>query len=142
MVAPRYLLDTNALSEPVRPHPNPALVRQLEAHRTEIATAATVWHELLFGLERLPPSRKKDAIGSYLDDLRSSVMPVLTYDKRAAEWHARERAKLEKVGHTVPFRDSQIASVAAVHGLTLVTANVSDFELLSGLEVENWMVCS
>ncbi len=140
MVAPKYLLDTNVLSEPVRPRPNPALVRKLEAHRAEVATAATVWHELFFGLERLPPSRKKDTIASYLNDLRSSVMPVLAYDERAAEWHARERARLDKAGRTVPFRDSQIAAVAAAHSLTMVTANVSDFESLSGIAIENWMV--
>ncbi len=139
MVAPRYLVDTNVLSEPTRPRPDPELVRQLEAHRAEIATAATVWHELLYGLEKLPPSRKKDAIGSYLEDLRSSAMPVLAYDERAAEWHARERARLEKAGRSVPFRDSQIAAVARVHDLVLVTANVADFKPLAGLEIENWM---
>ncbi len=140
MVAPKYLLDTNVLSEPVRPRPSPALVRKLEAHRAEVATAATVWHELLFGLERLPPSRKRDTIAGYLNDLRSSVMPVLAYDERAAEWHARERARLEKAGRSPSFRDSQIAAVAAAHGLTMVTANVSDFESLSGIAIENWMV--
>lgn len=139
MVAPRYLLDTNALSEPARPRPNQALVERLEVHRAEIATAATVWHELIFGLEKLPPSRKRTAIGSYLDDLRSSVMPVLAYDEEAAEWHARERARLELAGRPVSFRDSQIAAVAVVHGLTLVTANVSHFEPLADLEIENWM---
>lgn len=139
MVALKYLLDTNVLSEPVRPRPNPALVKKWEAHRPEIATAATVWHELIYGLERLPPSRRKTAIGSYLDDLRSSVMPVLVYDEQAAEWHARERARLESQGSPVSFRDSQIAAVAAIHGLILVTANVSHFEPLSGLEIENWM---
>jgi tRNA(fMet)-specific endonuclease VapC len=133
------LLDTNALSEPARPRPNQALVERLEVHRAEIATAATVWHELIFGLEKLPPSRKRTAIGSYLDDLRSSVMPVLAYDEEAAEWHARERARLELAGRPVSFRDSQIAAVAVVHGLTLVTANVSHFEPLADLEIENWM---
>ena len=139
MVALRYLVDTNVLSEPTRPRPSPELVRRLEAHRGEIATAATVWHELFYGLERLPPSRKREAIESYLDDLRASVMPVLVYDEQAAEWHARERARLDKVGRTVPFRDSQIAAVAVVHDLVLVTANVSDFEHLSGIKIENWM---
>lgn len=139
MVAPKYLLDTNALSEPARPRPNPTLVERLEAHRAEIATAAPVWHELIYGLERLPPSRKRTAIGSYLDDLRRSIMPILAYDEEAAEWHARERARLESVGRSVSFRDSQIAAVAVVHGLIIVTANVSDFRPLAGLEIENWM---
>ncbi len=139
MVAPRYLVDTNVLSEPTRPRPSPELIRRMEASRGRIATAATVWHELFYGLEKLPPSRKREAIRTYLDDLRTSAVPILAYDEQAAQWHASERARLEKVGLTVPFRDSQIAAVAKVHDLILVTANVSDFEQLAGIEIENWM---
>ena len=140
MVGPRYLVDTNVLSEPTRPRPSPELLRRMEACRGRIATAATVWHELCYGLEKLPPSRKREAIRSYLGDLRTADMPILAYDEEAARWHATERARLERAGLTVPFRDSQIAAVAKVNDLILVTANVSDFESLAGIEIENWMV--
>ena len=140
MVAPKYLLDTNILSEPIRPLPSPDLVRRMKAHRGEIATAATVWHELFYGLSKLPPSRKREAIQSYLDDLKTSAMPILAYDEEAAQWQAVERARLGKIGRPVPFRDAQIAAVAKVHDLVLVTANVSDFKPLEGIEIENWMV--
>ena len=137
---PRYLLDTNAVSEPLRPRPNTHLVDRWKTHRDEIAVSATVWHELVYGLEKLPPSRKKEAIRDYLADLQVSSMPILAYDEVAAEWHARERARLEGLGRSIPFRDSQIGAVARTHDLVLVTANVADFEALQDLEIENWLL--
>lgn len=136
----RYLLDTNIVSEPIRPRPNPELMRRWQLHAEEVAVATTVWHELVYGLRRMPESKKKRVVERYLEDLRGSTLCILDYDVRAAEWHAVERARLEKIGRPLPFRDSQIGAVARVHGLILVTANVGDFEPLEGLEIENWLL--
>ena len=65
----KYLLDTNVLSEPLKPEPNRKVMAMLERHQSEIATAAPVWHELLFGCLRLPLSRKRDMIVTYLQDV-------------------------------------------------------------------------
>ncbi len=65
-------------------------------------------------------------------------MIILPYDERAALWHAKERARLVSEGYMPSFVDGQIASIANVNDLILVTRNVSDFELFSGLEIENW----
>jgi tRNA(fMet)-specific endonuclease VapC len=65
-------------------------------------------------------------------------MPALAYDARAAEWHARERVRLEAAGRPMPYADGQIAAIAMVNGLTLVTANVRDFRRVDGLRVEDW----
>lgn len=138
MVAARYLLDTNVLSEPLRPRPDARVVRRLGVHENAIATASVVAHELLFGWAKLPASKRKRAIGIYLDDLLASALEVLPYDQDAARWHAHERARLERLGRPVSYRDSQIAAVARVNGLTLVTANVGDFSPLSGLTIEDW----
>lgn len=138
MVAARYLLDTNVLSEPLRPRPDPQVVHRLTVHENVISTAAMVAHELLFGWAKLPASKKKRAIEAYLDDLLASALEVLPYDHDAARWHAHERARLERLGRPVSYRDSQIAAVARVNGLILVTANVGDFSPLSGLTIEDW----
>jgi predicted nucleic acid-binding protein len=42
------------------------VLAKLREHREEVATAAPVWNELLFGCARLPPSRKREALESYL----------------------------------------------------------------------------
>jgi len=64
--------------------------------------------------------------------------PILPYDEAAATWHGKERARLEALGRPAPFVDGQIAAIAHVHGLVLVTANDRDFGRFKGVTVENW----
>ncbi|MBW6455873.1 MAG: type II toxin-antitoxin system VapC family toxin, partial [Trueperaceae bacterium] len=135
MVRPRYLLDTNVPSEPVRLEPDAAVVEKLLEHGGELATASVVWHELAFAFSLLRLSRKRSAIERYLDEVVSTALPILPYDAAAAEWHAEQRARLSQGGLTPSFADGQIAAVAAVHDLILVTNNVQDF---ADLRVERW----
>lgn len=134
----RYLVDTNVLSEPIRKSPDEAVVTKLREHGEELATATVVWHEMNFGVWLLVPSRKRIAIERYLTEVIAAAVPVLPYDVAAAEWHGKERARLSKAGFTPSFADGQIAAVAAVNDLTLVTDNLRDFERFDGLRVERW----
>lgn len=134
----KYLLDTNVLSEPLLQRPNVDVVRNLEEHRGTLATASTVWHEMLFGCYRLPPSARRAAIQKYLDEVIRSSVPILPYNAGAARWHAAERARLTGIGRTPPFADGQIAAVAKTNDLILVTSNVSDYEEFENLRVEDW----
>jgi tRNA(fMet)-specific endonuclease VapC len=138
MVSLRYLLDTEAVSEPARPRPHPGFLRKLRAHADHAAIAATTWHEALFGLRRLPAGRRRDEIERYLFDLVAASFPILPYDAAAAEWHAVERARLGGQGVTLPSADGEIAAVAKVNDLTLVTSNTRHFSGLTGLSVESW----
>ncbi len=137
-MSPRYLLDTNAVSEPIRPHPDQRLVEWMRTHQDELAIASPVWHELLFGCYRLPPSRRRGSLERYLTDVVRSAMPILPYDAAAAEWHSHERVRLVAVGKTPPFVDGQIAAIARTNDLTLVTANVADYVNFSDLRIEDW----
>ena len=134
----KYLLDTNIVSECVKTIPNASVLHKIEKHEHEIVTAAPVWHELQYGCRRLPRSRKRKIIESFLNDVVRENMLILPYDDRAAEWHARERARLSSKGKMPPFVDGQIAAIAKVNGLVLVTRNVQDYEPFSGLKTENW----
>jgi tRNA(fMet)-specific endonuclease VapC len=135
----KYLLDTNVLSEPLRPVPNVGVTRRLKKHRDQVATAAPVWHELVYGLSLLGPSRRRTAIKEYLESVIEPTLTILPYDSAAAKWHGQERARLQKDGRTPPFTDGLIAAVAVVHGLVLVTDNVVDYESFDGLRIENWI---
>jgi tRNA(fMet)-specific endonuclease VapC len=64
--------------------------------------------------------------------------PVLPYDKMAAQWHARECARLEALGRPAPYVDGQIAAIAQVNGLILVTVNPKDFSRYKEMEVQDW----
>ncbi len=138
MAALKYLLDTNILSEPTRAIPDKGVLVRLKKAGDQAATSAINWHELHHGLALLPPSRKQSAIAAYLDVLRQAQLPILPYSDEAAEWHANERARLTTKGMTPPFADGQIAAIAYVNGLTLVSRNVSDFKHFSGLKIQNW----
>jgi tRNA(fMet)-specific endonuclease VapC len=137
-VSLRFLLDTNTLSEPTRPSPNPQILSRLEEHDGELGIAAPSWHELLFGCERLPRSRRRQQLEDYLSSVVPDSFPVLPYDRAAAAWHAAERARLQAIGQTPPFLDGQIAAVAWVNDLVLVTSNGSDFAGFEGLRIVDW----
>lgn len=113
-------------------------MRHLRDHEGEMAIPALVWHELRFGCARLARSRRRAAIERYLEDVVSASFPVLEYDWRAADWHALERARLVAAGRTPPFVDGQIAAIARINDLILVTSNASDFRQFKGLRVRCW----
>jgi tRNA(fMet)-specific endonuclease VapC len=133
----RVLLDTNALAEAIRPAPNPGFLRRLRANEAKVALASVTLHEALYGVERLPDGKRKEVLREYMRNVIAR-MPVLPYDAAAADWHARERVRLEVSGLVVPYADGQIAAIAVVNGLTLVTANLRDFRSIEGLRVEDW----
>ena len=135
----RYLLDTNTLSHAFRSSPDSAVVRRLRESEGAVATASPVWHELRYGYGRMPPSSRKDALERFLSEVVLRNIPILDYDRPAAEWHAAQRVRLGP-GIPAPFVDGQVAAIAFVNGLTLVTENVTNFRHFEHLEVENWIV--
>ena len=121
----------------LRPAPIASVVERLAASLDDCATAALVLHELEYGVARLPISRRKSTLTRYLSDVVARI-PVFPYDAEAARWHARERARLEKRGTPAPFVDGQIAAIAAVHRLVVVTRNTGDFTVFEGIDVADW----
>lgn len=114
------------------------MLARIEAHEGELATCAIVWHELQYGAARLPASRKRRAIETYLDEAVRAALPILPYDEASAAWHARERARLGRRGRPPAAADGQIAAIAHLNELVLVTSNVRDFRCFEGLSVQDW----
>ena len=140
----RYLLDTNIISEPARPEPHAAVVNRLDAHSGEVALPAPTWHELVYGVRRMPDGKRRQYLADYFAEVVRPSMPIIPYDHDSAHWHGEARADLEAQGRTQPFVDGQIAAVAATRSLILVTRNTSDFEayeaLTGDLHIENWFL--
>jgi tRNA(fMet)-specific endonuclease VapC len=134
----RYLLDTNIISEPLRPEPHPLVLENLRLHQEELAISAITWHELWFGCRRLPASTRRSAIERYLLEVIEPSMPIIPYDENAADWHAHERARLTAEGKTPPFAVGQIAAIAHQNDLVLVTFNVIDYQGFQGIRLEDW----
>lgn len=133
-----YLLDTNIVSEVMRPKPNPTIFAKFKQHEAEIAIPAVGWHELWYGVKRLDASRKRNGLEDYLEQVLATSVPILPYDDRAAEWHAAERARLTRLGKTPPFADGQIAAIAYVNNLYLVTRNSSHYANFENLRLTSW----
>jgi len=134
----RYLLDTSIVSSPISKVPHVSIVQRLDAQGHECAIAAPVWHELVYGCHRLPRGKRRSALEAYLQNVVLASFPVLAYDDPAAHWHGRERARLEGLGRPAPYVDGQIAAIAFVNDLVLVTVNVKDFARFKGVVVQNW----
>ena len=134
----KFLLDTTIVSAPIVKEPNQRAVRKLERQSDRCAIAAPVWHELVYGCSRLPAGKRRIALEEYLHGVVRRCFPILSYDEAAAEWHGRERARLEESGRTPPFVDGQIAAIAHTQSLTLVTTNTKDFQWFDKLETADW----
>ena len=126
------------MSEPIKSRPDERVLARIEEHDGELATCAVVWHELRYGATRLPASKKRRAIETYLEEVVRTTLPILPYDEESAAWHAQQRAHLEKRGRPPSAADGQIAAIARVNELVLVTANVRDFRRFEGLTVQDW----
>lgn len=134
----RYLLDTNITSEPTRLQPNLKVTQKLELNTIFSCTSATAWAELWYGVHLLEPGKRQQELTSYLTTLTKGGFPILPFCQDAAEWLANEKARLKKRGITSSKYDSEIAAVAVVNDLTLVTRNTDDFVIFDGLRLENW----
>jgi tRNA(fMet)-specific endonuclease VapC len=133
-----FLLDTNIFAALSQKKPDRGVERSFARHSGDVVTASVVLHEMAFGIERMPRSRRRNELERFMSDVVGGIR-ILPYGERAARWHAAERARLEALGRSVALADGQIAGVAAIHDATLVTANLVHFESFQGLQVVNWL---
>ena len=139
MVTARFLLDSDSLSECMKLSPHRRFTTRLEQHRSSLAIAATTWQEAMFGLELMPRGKRRGEIEEALLRVIEPSVEILPYDKEAAAWHGRERARLKLAGKVAPYADGEIAAVAVRNDLTLVTNNVRHFKAFRDVRVVNWM---
>lgn len=88
----------------------------------------------------MPVSQKRERIEQYLREVIEPHLPILPYTQEAAAYHAEERARLTSEGKPPSFADGQIAAIAKVNGLIIVTANVSDYQNFRDLVIEDWSI--
>lgn len=125
-----FLLDTNVISEWVKPQPNPRVVawlEQIDEDRVFLSVASLA--EIRRGIDLMPSGKRRDRLASWLtgDLLARFDGRILGVDNRIAQTWGIVMARVQKAGMNVGALDALFAATAEIYGLTLVTRNVSDF---------------
>lgn len=136
-----YLLDTNIISELVRPEPNKNVVRKIFENQKVSSLSSVTWAEALFSVKRMPQGKRKDLFFDFYINTVQNMYEFFDFDIHAASVYSDIKTRLEHIGKIPQELDLQIASVAIANNLILVTRNVSDFTDIaenSALMMENW----
>lgn len=139
---PHYLLDTNIVSEIIKPEPDLNVIKKIAEHNSDCAICSPVWQELLFGLYRMPESINKKYLGKFIKEDVHENFKIKNFTEKAADIQAQLRIKLEQLGKPTQKEDSMIAAIALANHMVLVTRNTKHFaaiQQVSALTVENWL---
>jgi len=135
------LLDTNVLSELMRPQPNPVVVAWVNAQSSVAWVNAITLAEISLGIVLLPVGKRRDAFAAaarqmFEEDFAARCLP---FDSVAAEHFARLVAERRRIGRPITTQDAQIAAIALANDMPLATRNTDDFKAIPGLAlVDPW----
>lgn len=131
-----FLLDTNVVSEWVKPKPNPGVISWLaEVDEDRVHLSVVSLAEIAHGVERLPDGNRRKRLSQWLLDelplrFEGRVLPVNS--EVALAWGSTV-ARSEAIGQSISVMDAFLAATAKVHGLTLVTRNSTHFPSVESL---------
>lgn len=124
------VLDTNVLSETLRPRPNATVLAWLAAQPVAALFTTTVTRgEILYGVRLLPKGRRRDALHNAVtavfdEDFANRALP---FDSHAADDYADIAAVRKTKGRPISQFDAMIAAIARSRGASLATRNIRDF---------------
>jgi hypothetical protein len=133
------VLDTNVLSELMRPNPSPLVIAWMQEQRGSQTTVTAITQaEIFYGVELLPPGRRRnhllrEAESMFAEDLGGRFLP---FDNEAARLCAKIAAGRRAIGKPISVPDAQIAAIVLAHRAVLASRNVLDFEGC-GIQVVN-----
>lgn len=130
-----FLVDANVLSEPTKPEPAANVIEWLKSNERELAVDPIILGEIRFGIHLLPAGKRRLRLEQWFEKGVSHIV-CLPWDAASGLRWAKLLAELRAKGQAVPIKDSLVAATALVHGLTVVTRNVSDFKK-TGVKVLN-----
>lgn len=136
-----FLLDTNVVSEWVKPRPDPGVVAWLaDADEDRVLISVITLAELRHGIERLPPGSRRRRLDRWLRDelplrFEGRIVPI---DAVIADAWGQLMARGQSAGRPISAMDGFIAATALAHDLDLVTRNVADFKAWLKSVVNPW----
>jgi predicted nucleic acid-binding protein len=135
------ILDTNVISEPMRPQGDPAVQAWLDRQEAEtLFVTAISLAELLVGIEPVPRGKRRANLAASLSKLLETLFGprILPFDQRAAIAYASVIARTRTVGYTISVADAQIAAIASVTGFTVATRDIDPFAAAGTPVVNPW----
>ena len=139
------LLDTNVVSEPMRPKPDRNVLAWLDAQVSESLYLSTVsLAELLLGIESLPSGKRRKVLAAALDQQIIALFGerIVPFDVGAAETYAGIVTRARRYGHPIALADAQIAAIAACRRFTVATRDEAPFEAAGVPVINPWTVAS
>jgi len=133
------LLDTNLLSELLRPSPDRKVMSWFDSQpRASLFTTTVTKAEILYGVSLLPEGQRKTALQQAVLEVFATDMAgrMLPFDEDAATAYASIAASRKQAGSPISQFDAMIAAIAACHGAILATRNIKDFQSC-GIELIN-----
>lgn len=132
------LLDTNVVSELVRPRPDRNVASFLEKASDPWLSTITL-HELVYGAERAADPLRKARLLAWIAEIEAEFAGrLVSADAEVAESSGRLRALAAAQGRPADPLDAIIGACAQVHGLTLATRNAKDFEAFGIPVINPW----
>jgi predicted nucleic acid-binding protein len=134
------LLDTNVVSEAMKPEPDPAVRSWLDEQTAETLFLSSVTiAELMFGIGSLPKGKRKDRLTAALDGvLELFAGRILPFDTGAARRYADLAVKARAAGKGFPTPDGYIAAIAAAHDFAVASRDASAFAAAGLTVIDPW----
>ena len=135
------LLDTNVVSEPLRPKPHLNVLAWLDAQATETLYLSTVsFAELLLGIESLPTGKRRKALAAALAEKIAALFGerILPFDLAAAQTYPKIVTRARRHGHPIAVADAQIAAIAASRQFSVATRDEAPFRAAGVPVVNPW----
>ncbi len=135
------VLDTNVVSEAMKPEPHPAVRAWLNGQATETLYLSTVTvAELLFGIGALPVGKRKDLLAQTLDGLMRLFRDrVLPFDMDAARCYAELAVTAKTAGRGFPTPDGYIAAIASSRGFMVASRDTEPFKAANIRVINPWI---
>ncbi|PXX42678.1 type II toxin-antitoxin system VapC family toxin [Undibacterium pigrum] len=134
------VLDTNLVSEAMKPQPHPDVLAWLNNQAAETLYLSSVTlAELLFGIGALPAGKRKDRFAQALDGLMELFRDrVLSFDADAARQYAGLAVKARLAGRGFPLPDGYIAAIAASHKFIVASRDTAPYEAAGVTVINPW----
>jgi toxin FitB len=135
------LLDTNVVSEPLRPAPDDRVIEWIDAQALEtLFLSAITVAELRAGVAQLPPGKRRAGLH---ESLEKRVLPlfagrVLPFDLACTQAYAALMSTARAAGLAIASADGYIAAIAAANGLAVATRDTSPFEAAGAAVINPW----